>query len=499
MQLKIIFLCCILTIVFLRIGYTQSQIGQDIFGQIEDQFHGYDVSITNAGNYILVSDESTHSNHGVTIYKWSDQLWSQVGDKLYYSSLGFTESGDKPRITLSGDGKTLVCCGEVVSGSGSELVCQLIPVLLSGFSTETESVQMDDYKRISTNNTFSVQIDSMGNRIVLAYPSVHDGHKYVMFARDQEGWTATIIDQGRHIYGDGRLIDISNDGQTITSLIKSLSSVGPYGGDLINVYEMDTLTNTVDKSFSTQVNGDIIYELSISGDGSTIAAKNYSHVPDLDINIAFITIIEYEDGEWVQRLDEQIEDLPVVGNQHNRLSLSYDGDILACAVSYYLTTSLNAVDSLAFAINIYSNNEEGLSRLGQIIALDQSATRNTLDLTDSGRYLIAGAYYWASSTNFGRAKVFDLQNILLSTEQVVDTGDQYTIGPVPCIDQFTVSSHDRTSFKIHLYNIAGQQVYSEEVGTGRSTIDVTRLAEGNYVLVINAGSKTYRRLVQVGH
>jgi hypothetical protein len=63
----------------------------------------------------------------------------------------------------------------------------------------------------------------------------------------------------------------------------------------------------------------------------------------------------------------------------------------------------------------------------------------------------------------------------------VDDMAEFAIYPNPAKDVLTVYCSDKIS-SVEVFNLLGQQVYMAKVGKASTTIDISSLAKGNYVV-----------------
>ena len=71
-----------------------------------------------------------------------------------------------------------------------------------------------------------------------------------------------------------------------------------------------------------------------------------------------------------------------------------------------------------------------------------------------------------------------------------------TIYPNPATNNFTINLGNDEKANIQLFNIVGQQVYSETI-TGTAQVNVSNLNSGVYMLKINQNGKVYTTKVIV--
>ena len=71
--------------------------------------------------------------------------------------------------------------------------------------------------------------------------------------------------------------------------------------------------------------------------------------------------------------------------------------------------------------------------------------------------------------------------------------DELTIYPNPANNQLTVKSEQLTVKEIKVYDVMGETVYSEQLTTNNTTIDVSGLASGLYFLQVNSEQGTVNR------
>lgn len=72
-----------------------------------------------------------------------------------------------------------------------------------------------------------------------------------------------------------------------------------------------------------------------------------------------------------------------------------------------------------------------------------------------------------------------------------------TIQPNPVSDQLTVALNDNSSAKIQLFNLVGEMVYTEEINSPKTKINVSDFKKGVYLLKVIQNQRAYTTKVVV--
>jgi hypothetical protein len=65
----------------------------------------------------------------------------------------------------------------------------------------------------------------------------------------------------------------------------------------------------------------------------------------------------------------------------------------------------------------------------------------------------------------------------------------FIIAPNPCTDYFYLFADEELPFNLVAYNLTGEQVLFQEVRDNISTIDVSGLSKGLYIIKINGNAR----------
>lgn len=89
----------------------------------------------------------------------------------------------------------------------------------------------------------------------------------------------------------------------------------------------------------------------------------------------------------------------------------------------------------------------------------------------------------------------------LNTEEIVADDLSFEIYPNPGSSKFTVSLDEQpqTSSFIHIYNLMGAKVHSEQIYAGETVIDIESLENGLYIVELLVGSNSTKKHVIVQH
>lgn len=97
-------------------GANWSQLGNDIFGENNEEHFGVDVSLSNNGNRVIVGGSDFPNHNGfVRVFDFNGSNWTQIGDTLNGENIGESFYS----VTLSNDGNRLAIGASSVRFNGT--------------------------------------------------------------------------------------------------------------------------------------------------------------------------------------------------------------------------------------------------------------------------------------------------------------------------------------------------------------------------------------------
>ena len=118
---------------------------------------------------------------------------------------------------------------------------------------------------------------------------------------------------------------------------------------------------------------------------------------------------------------------------------------------------------------------------------DLQYTPNYFFSGNDGEYYVSGNLVgdYSLSMMFGRFSNWFLSEI---NERPIDQSN-FVIAPNPCTDYFYIISDVEPPFNLGIYNLTGEKVLSQEVYNNISSVDVSGLSKGLYLVKVNNGVK----------
>ncbi|QAA82169.1 T9SS type A sorting domain-containing protein [Aequorivita sp. H23M31] len=457
----------------------QTQMGSNIFPELQNEQAGWYVSMSADGHTVAVGGqaEDGDNNHfaRARVYSFNGQDWIQKGQPLRLLNY----SGDysaRCRVSLSGDGNTLVISSpnQGMLFNGNVMIFQY---------KDSNWELLGNYFIGSGNNLlgYGISLSSNGNIIAMASPGPNVFNEFgFITVRQFDGTLWNEIGQKINGYSNSEgsysleqvVLSLSNDGTTLVIGTPFSGENGNYGGE-VRVYQYsgglwvqmgESIFSDEGKNFGSSV--------SINGDGNTIAIGRIS-----DSEMGYVRVFNYENGQWLQK------GVKLYGDEANdhfgaSVAISDDGNILAIGAPRSDIASLPQTGQakiFKFIGNAWSqvgNNIIGLNPndlFGQDVSL--SAHGNIL--------AVASPFFDNSPYNdSGNVNVYDLSDILSTN---INEMKSFSLYPNPASDQLNIVLGSGFQLvEVNIYNSVGQLVKREQ----KELIDISELAAGTYYIQI---------------
>ena len=438
--------------------FSQTQIGDNIYGAAEGDQFGTSVSISSDGSIVAIGapfNENAGTYTGqVRVFENISDAWIQIGEDINGAAAG---DGFGTSVSISSDGLTVA-----IGGQGN---------------------------------------DTGGNAA---------GHVRV-FENISGVWTQI----GGDINGSagdlfGRNVSLSNNGLKI--------AIGAPGGDYVSVYENNSGTWTQLGSDIVQITDLSIYDIEFSGDGSTVSiypllseqnqirvyrflAGNWTEIGELnDVGPNFSYSSLSYDGTVIG-VTSQNNGTKVYGNISNTswtqigntinndgfggdIDLSSDGSILAVLFRGFVSVG---------QVKIFQYDGNNWIERGGYLGIGGEYTITTISLSGDGAFIVDGTPFVAQNNpNTGYARVFGLSALLSSDDFVLS---QFSLFPNPAKDQFAISLNKSIELEhINIYNHLAQLIST----TQETTVNTSHLASGMYFveLITDKGKATKKLILQ---
>jgi hypothetical protein len=279
-----------------------SQLGGDIDGEAVNNYSGHSVALSSDGSIVAIGapyDDGNGGNAGhVRIFKWNNQLWSQLGGDID-GEAAFNYSGVS--VALSSDGSIVAISAPYNGGrTGHVRIFKLNNEFWSQLGRDIDGEAAGNF------SSTSVALSSDGLTVALGAPNnsgngLDAGHVRI-FKWNTELWSQLGGDIDGEAAGDhnGRYVALSCDGSTV--------AVGAYGNDGNGSNAGHVRIFKWNNQLWSQLGGDIVGEaatdvsgwsLALSSDGSTVAIG----APDNNGNgsrAGHARIFKWNNGLWSQ-------------------------------------------------------------------------------------------------------------------------------------------------------------------------------------------------------
>lgn len=520
MKLKLLFALLIVTI-----SNAQTQIGQDIIGDMPDDKFGWGVALSADGNVMAVSapgndNNGTDAGH-IRVYSKTNGTWTQIGQDIE-GSIPSDQIGYK--IALSDDGSTLAFSAPFLYRIINSIGRRGKVFVYKNINGTWTQLGSDIHEEFPSNFGTNISISEDGTTIAVAEISFSSANGIWIYKFDGVNWNKT-----------GELVDVQI-GNSI-----QLGTSGHFGWN-ISLSSDGSILAISDKSgydildpLSTKKGWVAVFKLQ-SGNwiqiGNTILPKNnydqLGHRVALskDCSILAISVInsispsrvevyKYINNTWTQIGNDIFE--TVKDYFGHGLSMSENGEVLAIGITGADTSNGTKTGKVNVYQNIQGNwvkqgsvlgNNTG-DEIGWSIALSKDGynlvignagrndsygkpfTTNFEEQTVSDNLLQANNYQ-AKGTFPGSVQVFNLSGILSSDTFVFEN---FNIYPNPTTDILNIELKENLTLeKVLIYNTSGQLVKE----TSEKTINVSGFAKGiyNVQVLTNHGKATKKVIVK---
>ena len=533
MKLKLLFALLVVTI-----SNAQTQIGQDIVGDMPDDNFGWGVALSADGNVLAVSgtrndNNGTDAGH-IRVYSKTSGTWTQIGQDI---------EGPNPddqigyKIALSDDGSTLAFSATyskyVINNISYGGFVKVYKNVNGSWIQMAQELREDDPMPIF-GQTFgfglSLSLSLDGTTIAIGQNNpLNYNNKVIIYKFISGNWTKIkeIIANDYNVYPNtenfftshsefGWNVSLSGDGNTIAfSDITGHTSSSIYGSGVVIVYKYQSGTwikvgNTISgKSNDTNFGHRVV----LSDDGSVLAiSARFSD--NNGANSGNVEVYKINGNNWIQIGNDIVGAAADTCGQG--LVISADGNILA--VGSTGADTVNGTDT--GKVRVFQNIQGNWVEQGSVIGANAGdAIGWSIALSKDGHNLAIGNYgsssvgakpsknieeqliigdlpivnnYQAKGGTAGSVQVFDISGILSSDTFVLEN---FNIYPNPTTEILNIElDNNLTLEKVLVYDTAGKLVKE----TTEKTINVSAFTKGMYnvQVVTNQGKATKKVIVE---
>jgi len=469
--------------------YSQTQIGNDINGELTLDHFGYSVSSSSDGSVVAIGSPSNDDLQfgQVRVFENNGNNWVQIGLAIKGEHPGdhFGRS-----VNLSSDG-TILAIGAPDNADTPEIaghvrVYENIGSSWVQIGDDIDGVAATGGEGFPAQVRFGahVSISDDGNTLAIAMPTGstweggygHDGYMHI-YENISGTWTqiGDAINTGISFLND---ISLSGDGSVVAIFGDGDCGGGCWFGfqGFVKVYNNTSgVWTQIGETFSGTMNWDTFWMDSIN------SVSLNTHGSKLALGGRISRVFENINNVWVQE-GQDIEGESYFNNY--LISLSGDGTIFS--LSNYLNSSNQ------YSTRIYKNNSGTWIQLGLDIAEGFGGIHGiSTELSGDGTTLVIGyPYFDGNAIDAGLARVYDLTAVLSIEESTLLN---VKIFPNPTTTQFTIRLPESQSLeKVNMYNSLGQFIETSDT----QVIRTSHLTSGlYYVEVITSIGKAIKRII----
>lgn len=534
MKLKLLFALLIVTI-----SNAQTQIGQDIVGDMPDDNFGWGVALSADGNVLAVSgtrndNNGTDAGH-IRVYSKTSGTWTQIGQDI---------EGPNPddkigyKIVLSDDGTTLAFSAPnskyTINNISYGGFVKVYKNINNSWVQMGQELREDDPMPIF-GQTFgfglSLSLSSDGTTIAIGQNSpLNYNNKVIVYKFSSGNWTKIkeIIANDYNVYPNtenfftshsefGWNVSLSGDGNTLAfSDItgRTSSSINESGVVIVYKYQSGTWVKVGNTLSGKSKNINFGHRVLLSADGSILAiSARYSS--NNGISSGHVEVYKITGNNWVQ-IGNDIVGEAAADTCGQGLVISANGNILA--VGSIGADTANGTDT--GKVRVFQNIQGNWVEQGSVIGQNAGdAIGWSIALSKDGQNLAIGNYgsssvgakpsknieeqlitrdlpiannYQMKGGTAGSVQVFDISGILSSDTFVLEN---FNIYPNPTTEILNIElDNNLTLEKVLVYDTAGKLVKE----TTEPTINVSTFAKGiyNVQVVTNQGKATKKVIVK---
>ncbi|EDP69498.1 hypothetical protein FBALC1_17197 [Flavobacteriales bacterium ALC-1] len=401
------------------IGLGQVQIGQNIYGENQFDFFGYDINISSNGNIIAISGPQNSGNGSssghVRIFENIGGVWIQIGQDI--DGEGSDDySGES--ISMSSNGN-IVAIGSRFNGNNS---IGHVRIFKNIGGVWTQIGQDIDGENEGDSSGTSVSLSSDGNIIAIGSPLnseniISSGHVRI-FENIGGVWTQIGQDIDGENDGDysGTSVSLSSDGLIVAIGGPGNDEVSPDAGQ-VRVFEN---IGGVWTQIGQDINGSSILEISganisLSSNGMILAIG----APRLSNGSLYrngaARVYKLINNTWTQLGDTIYGDTTNL-NFSQGLDISSDGTVLLIGGPDGGESSPTTGQARVYKYNGNTWNQVGLTLYG----LPSHQFGNSVSLSSNGTNIAVASFTGGSNPLGGYVQIFSIASELAILEVVED-------------------------------------------------------------------------------
>ncbi|WP_179318707.1 T9SS type A sorting domain-containing protein [Winogradskyella helgolandensis] len=390
------------------LNFGQVQIGQDIFGDIEDRL-GFAVSSNSDGSIIAVSSPNNENATGyVRVYENINDSWTQIGQDIT-GDFGGDKFGFS--VSLSSDGSIIAISAPYRDGG--------IVKVFENVSNNWVQLGADIIGE-SEGDVSGYSISLSGNGDILAigtpYGSSTKGHIRI-FENISGVWTQNGSNiEGENVFDFSAVsVSLSKDGSTVAEGSYLNGANGDWSGQARVFKNISGVWTQIGANFNGETGDFLGISISLNSNG-TVLAIGATKGTDDDINYGQVKVYRNIDSNWSQ-IGSNINATSGITNFGSAVDLNSNGTILAIGDNSNDDNGLGSGE-----VKIFENENENWTQIGTDINgesvddfLGYSLSLNSLGTT----IVISAGGNDGNGLDSGQVKVYDLSSIVNSQTTLI--------------------------------------------------------------------------------
>ncbi|MDC0204773.1 hypothetical protein OAJ65_03150, partial [Flavobacteriales bacterium] len=332
------------------------QIGQDIYGEYDNDYSGHSVSINNIGDILAIgayrnNGTGTDAGH-VRVYNYNGSSWIQMGQDID-GEAAHDESGHSVSLNSSGDIVAIGAGGNDANGSGSghTRIYEFNGTSWNQKGQDIDGEAADDFFGHSvsmSNDGNTVAIGAIGND-----GNGSDAGHVRIYNYNGSAWNQMGSDIDGEIAGgrSGYSVSISSDGNIVAIGAKDNDGNGSFAGH-VRIYNWNGSSwNQLGQDIDGESAGDRSGEsVSLSADGNKVAIGAPWNDNAYGIDAGHVRIYTFNGSSWIQ-LGADIDGEMTSDLCGQSVSLSNNGNKVAIgAPNHTFLNNLNSGHTRVFSI-----------------------------------------------------------------------------------------------------------------------------------------------------
>ncbi|MFC4722829.1 T9SS type A sorting domain-containing protein [Geojedonia litorea] len=472
--------------------FSQTKIGQDIDGELINDYSGYSVSLSADGSVLAIgayaNDGNGNDSGHVRVYQNIANSWTQIGQDIDGEAAGDLSGYS---VSLSADG-SIVAIGATNNNGGGEGSGH-VRVYQNQAGTWVQLGQDINGGASYALSGWSVSLSDDGSFLAIGAIGFSGPGEFLGRVSVYENQAGTWVQVGQDLQGEanfdfsGWSTSLSSDGSILAVGATYNDGTGTDSGH-VRIYQNQAGTWV---QIGDDINGENPgdqsgYSVSLSNDGSIVAigATNNSGTGPQS---GHVRVYQNQAGIWIQ-LGQDVDGESANDQSGQGISLSSDGTILA--VGAY-SNDING--SSSGVVKVYKYIANTWTQIGSSIAGEAANDWSgwSVSLASDGSTVAIGApNNDGNGSNSGQVRVFDLNSVLSTKHFEINN---FTVYPNPATTMVNVKLNNNKVLKnINLYNQVGQLL----VSTQEKQINTSDLTSGIYHLeVITEDGKASKKVI----